>query len=264
MKNLTKFLFSLFGINAGYSVNKEEVTLFIKNLRPKQTNIKLIRLGPEGDGGYLVPNDLEDIEACFSPGVDLISDFEQECYNRGMQIFLADKSVDKPNLQIPEDEYHFTKKFIGTINNEDVMTIDSWISSANINTSSDLLLQMDIEGHEYSSLLTVSHTLMKRFRIIVIEFHDLNKIWNKEFFRLAQSVFLKILDTHVCVHIHPNNCCGTDVQTGIEIPRVAEFTFLRKDRITSLKNSTKFPHKFDFDNTDEKSIGLPKIWYKQN
>ena len=262
MKGFLKFLFSLFGINIGHSVSKEEVVLFIKDLWPQNTNFELIRLGPKSDGGYLVPNDLDNIEACFSPGVDLISDFELECYNRGMQIFLADKSVDKPNLKIADEEYHFTKKFIGTINNEDLITIDHWISSAKIDAKSDLLLQMDIEGHEYSSLLTISHTLMKRFRIIVIEFHDLNKIWNKEFFRLAQSVFLKILDTHVCVHIHPNNCCGMDVQKGIEIPRVAEFTFLRKDRITSLSNSTKFPHNLDFDNIDGKSIDLPKIWYK--
>jgi len=264
MKDFFKFLFSLLGINIGYSVSKVDIVLFIKDLWPQKTNFELIRLGPDTDGGYLVPDDLENIEACFSPGVDLISDFEMECYNRGMQLFLADKSVDKPNLKIADKEYHFTKKFIGTINNEDLITIDNWISSANIDSSSDLLLQMDIEGNEYSSLLTISNELMKRFRIIVIEFHDLNKIWNKEFFRLAQSVFLKILDTHVCVHIHPNNCCGTDVQKGIEIPKVAEFTFLRKDRITSLNNSTKFPHKYDFDNTEGKSIDLPKIWYKQS
>jgi len=257
-----KFLFSLLGINAGYSVGKEDVTSFIKNLHPKQTNFKLIRLGPDGDGGYLVPDDLDNIEACFSPGVDLISDFEQECYNRGMQIFLADKSVDKPNLKIAEDKYHFIKKFIASVNNEDLITMDSWIYSANIDANSDLLLQMDIEGHEYSSILSMSNELMKRFRIIVIEFHDLHKLWNKEFFRLAQDVFSKILDTHICVHIHPNNCCGIDIQKGVEIPRAAEFTFLRKDRITFLSDTTEFPHKLDFDNIDEKSIILPKIWHK--
>lgn len=36
----------------------------------------LIRLGPNGDGGYLVPDDLTGIEACFSPGVCATSEFE--------------------------------------------------------------------------------------------------------------------------------------------------------------------------------------------
>ena len=264
MKTIYKNLFSLLGVNVGYAVAKEDVVSFIKTLRPQNTNFKLIRLGQDGDGGYLVPDDLENIKACFSPGVDLVSDFELECYNRGMQIFMADRSVDKPKLKISEVEYNFIKKFIGTINNEDLITMDKWISSANLNTNSDLLLQMDIEGHEYSTILSMSNQLVERFRIIVIEFHDLNKIWNKEFFRLAQSVFLKILDTHVCVHIHPNNCCGVDKRRGVEIPRAAEFTFISKDRITYSSDATIFPHKLDFDNTDNKSIVLPEVWYKQS
>lgn len=264
MKYLFKYLFSLLGVNVGYSTNKEEIVSLIKDLRPKKTNFELIRLGLDGDGGYLVPDDLDSIEACFSPGVDMISDFEQECYNRGMQIFLADKSVDKPNLKISEDKYDFIKKFVGTINNEDLVTMDNWVYSSNIDSNSDLLLQMDIEGDEYAAILSISNGLMQRLRIIIIEFHDLNKLWNKEFFRHAKSVFLKILDTHVCVHIHPNNDCGIDTQLGVEIPRVAEFTFIRKDRITISSEATEFPHKLDFDNTDKKSIVLPKIWHKRS
>ena len=264
MKTILKNLFSLLGVNVGYAVAKEDVVSFIKKLRPQNTNFNLIRLGPDGDGGYLVPDDLENIEACFSPGVDLISDFEQECYNRGMQLFLADKSVDKPKLKLSEEKYHFIKRFIGTINNEDLITMDNWVASVNINIDSDLLLQMDIEGHEYSTILSMSNELMKRFRIIVIEFHDLHKLWNEEFFKIAQSVFLKILDTHVCVHIHPNNCCGIDKQKGVEIPRVAEFTFISKDRVTHSRDATEFPHKLDFDNTDNKSIVLHRMWYKQS
>ncbi len=257
MKELFKFILSNLGINAGLATKKEEVLHFITSLWPRKTNHNLIRLGPNGDGGYLVPDDLENISACFSPGVDLISEFEFDCYQRGMQIYLADKSVDNPNLNIPEDNYTFLKKFIGTINNEDFITIDSWVNSVDIDVGSDLLLQMDIEGHEYSSILTMSDEVVNKFRIMVIEFHDLHKIWNKEFFRLVKSVFLKILNTHICVHIHPNNECGIDSQKGVEIPRVAEFTFLRKDRLKLSEYATQFPHNFDFDNTGKKSIVLP-------
>ncbi len=269
MKYFFKFLLNFINvlgihINVDYSSDKREVASFIKKLRPKKTNFDLIRIGPNGDGGYLVPDDLDTIEACFSPGVDIISDFELDCYRKGMQIFLADKSVDKPNLKISKDQYYFIKKFIGTINNEDFITMDAWVDSASISKDSDLLLQMDIEGHEYSSLLTISSRLMNRFRVIVIEFHDLHKLWNKEFLRLAQSTFSKVLDSHVCVHIHPNNCCGIDIRKGLEIPRVAEFTFIRKDRIKEISNITEFPHQLDFDNTDKKSIVLPKIWYQQS
>ena len=100
--------------------------------------------------------------------------------------------------------------------------------------------------------------------ILVIEFHGLQKLWNPEFFRFAEIVFNKILQTHLCVHIHPNNCCGIHSRNGIQTPRVAEFTFLRKDRISPSKFESRFPHEFDFDNTINEHITLPKDWYKSS
>ena len=50
---------------------------------------------------------MEGIESCFSPGVDNISEFENDCLKYGMKIYMADKSVDKPNLDIPEEKYDF-------------------------------------------------------------------------------------------------------------------------------------------------------------
>jgi len=46
-------------------------------LRPYTTDKELIRLGAEKDGGYLIPNDLAGIEACFSPGVGNEFNFEK-------------------------------------------------------------------------------------------------------------------------------------------------------------------------------------------
>ena len=237
-------------------VSKEKIDLLIKKLWPY--DIELIRLGPKGDGGYLLPNDLKEIEACFSPGVDHTSVFELECYKKGMKIFLADKSVDKPNLNI--EKYSFIKKYIGPTNNEDFITMDAWVNNSEVDIESDLLLQMDIEGGEYFSILNTSDLLMKRFRIIIIEFHALEKLWNPEFYNLANETFLKILQTHTCVHIHPNNHFEIDIQFGLEIPNIAEFTFIRNDRIKSKKYQTKFPHELDFDNTSKKHVILPKNW----
>ena len=36
----------------------------------------LLRIGGDSDGGYLLPDDLENISSCFSPGVSDIFDFE--------------------------------------------------------------------------------------------------------------------------------------------------------------------------------------------
>jgi hypothetical protein len=265
LKDSLRALISKHGkINIDHTVEKKLIKDLIEKLWPLETGLDLIRIGPKGDGGYLLPEDLEGIEACFSPGVDIISEFELECYKRGMQIYLADKSVDNPRLNIPKEEYSFLKKFIGVVNNDDFITMDTWVDSSKIKPNSDLLLQMDIEGHEYTSIISMSDKLLKRFRIVVIEFHDLHKLWNESFYKLASSSFEKILQTHLCVHIHPNNIAGIYKQNGISIPRVAEFTFIRKDRVSEIDYVKTFPHKLDFDNVIHmNSIKLPQDWYKK-
>jgi hypothetical protein len=258
--NITKYLPNIY---MGRATSKEKVSTLIEKLHPFRTNKELIRLGPNGDGGYLVPNDLKGIKACFSPGVDKVSEFELACLNYGMEIFMADKSVDSVNLDIPPDRYNFIKKFIGCTNNEDFITMDEWVQTSLPNDdSSDLLLQMDIEGAEYESIINISDSLMHRFRIMVFEFHAFDKIWQPEFFHFINITFEKILQTHLCVHIHPNNYYGICTRYGIPIPRIAEFTFLRKDRAIFNEYETKFPNALDYDNTLNEHIKLPKNWYK--
>ena len=231
-------------------------------MKPYSIDKDLIRLGPKGDGGYLVPDDLSGIKACFSPGVGQISRFEEECSKLGMQLFLADKSVHKINTDLPDDKYSFLQKYVGDTNNTDFITLDEWVNSSLFKDDSDLLLQMDIEGSEYVSIINVSDSLMKRFRILVIEFHYLQKLWNPVYFDFAEVVFNKILQTHTCIHIHPNNYRGIDTQFGVEIPRTAEFSFIRNDRINIKKYQTKFPHKSDYDNhKNRQHITLPRNWY---
>lgn len=243
---------------------KERVVALIESLHPRKTENDLIRMGPEGDGGYLVPNDLKEIEACFSPGVDDISVFEHDCFKQGMKIFMADRSVDKPNIAISNADYDFQKKFIGCTNNEEFMTMDSWVASSKVAETSDLMLQMDIEGAEYNTLINMSDTLLKRFRIMVFEFHFLHHFWQPLFFDFVETAFRKILQTHVCVHIHPNNYNGIDSRLGVEIPKLAEFTFVRKDRVFTEKYATQFPHELDFDNSEKEHFALPKNWYRSN
>lgn len=239
----------------------EEVNSLIKKLFPLSCDKKLVRFGPNGDGGYLVPNDFEGIEACFSPGVRFVSGFEKRCAELGMKVFLADKSVE--DAAEDDDLFDFQKKFVGATADSDFMTIDDWVSSSDVSPSSDLILQMDIEGYEYETLLSISDSLMERFRVIIIEFHSLDQFWNKPFFDLASHAFNKILKTHSCVHNHPNNCCGSVHKKGIQIPRVSEFTFLRNDRIENSCFAKEYPHPLDYDNTVKKTIVLPECWYKK-
>ena len=239
---------------------KNELQSLIRKLRPISSDKKLIRLGPKGDGGYLVPDDFIGIEACFSPGVGHISGFEKDCADMGMNIFLADNHVEKTPMS--HERFHFTRKNIGITTSDEFMTIDDWIKASLSGSQEDLLLQIDIEGYEYETFLGASDSLMNRFRIIVAEFHMLDKLLSQPFFKLASRAFDKILQTHTCVHIHPNNCCGAVKKEELEIPRVAEFTFYRNDRIKNPSFADIFPHTLDYDNTDNPPLFLSECWYK--
>lgn len=253
--NMRSFLFR----NKKKVPTKRMILRLIRSLHPKITKNGLIRLGGDGDGGYLVPNDLNNIEACFSPGVGQISKFELECAQMGMKVFMADGSVNQPPLE--NEGMNFIKKFIGNKNDDNFITLENWIKSTKVNLESDLILQMDIEGHEFDVINSTSTELLKKFRIIIIEFHVLQSVWNKSYFYKAESTFQKLLKTHECVHIHPNNCCGIETIEGVDIPVVAEFTFYRKDKIKSRKKVKVFPHILDQDNTKNAHIVLPKTWY---
>ena len=243
------------------ATDKRRILALLAKLYPLTTAAPLLRLGPVGDGGYLVPDDLAGIEACFSPGVGLISGFEKDCADRGLGVYLADASVEHPGAL--HERFHFTRKYLGVTTNENFMTLDDWVAGSAVRADSDLMLQIDIEGFEYEVLLGASDRLMRRFRMIVAEFHLLDQFWNEAFFGLAARTFEKILQTHACVHIHPNNSSPLLKKGGLAIPPLAEFTFLRRDRLSEPRHAAQFPHPLDSDNTDRPHFALPQCWWAQ-
>jgi|GEM_PF-240057 len=241
-----------------------DVRSLIRSLHPRRSPRELIRLGARDDGGYLVPDDLAGIGACFSPGVHHVSAFETDCANRGMPVFMADQSVDGPAVDHPG--FTFTKKFVGASASDTTLTMDDWVRASVPDTEGDLLLQMDIEGAEFESLLSMSTGLMNRFRIAVIEFHDLQLLWDRPYYeRTLEPTFRKLAATHTCVHLHPNNYSPVIDEGGIAIPPLLEATFLRNDRLDAAAGeqfATAFPHPQDRDNTPPRpTVVLPENWY---
>lgn len=240
------------------ATDASDLRALLTRLHPVQADQPLIRLGPEGDGGYLVPDDLTGVAACFSPGVNLESGFELDCAERGMRVFLADRSVAGPAL--PHPQFQFTAKFLGATCDDAFMTLDAWVEAMHPSPA-DLLLQIDIEGFEYEVLLAASERLLRRFRIVVAEFHAIDQLWSRPFFNLASRAFDKLLQTHACVHIHPNNCAPPLRRSGLQLPPMAEFTFVRRDRLQQPRPATTFPHPLDRDNTSNRHYALPRCWY---
>lgn len=81
------------GISIAKIADPNDVRALIRRMHPVTTEHELVRIGCSGDGGYLVPNDLDGITACFSPGVDNRATFEETLIARDIPCHLADASV---------------------------------------------------------------------------------------------------------------------------------------------------------------------------
>lgn len=250
-------------LHAGLSPSRqtpvERVAALIEQLRPRKTAVPLIRLGPQRDGGYLLPDRLFGVRACFSPGVGRQSGFELDCANRGIEVHMADGSVQGPAQEHPL--FRFLQKHIGLTDSAQAITLDSWIDSALIGDQDDLILQMDIEGFEYLALAGLSPRRLSQCRYLVVEFHRLEQLWNEPQFEMMDAVFRKLLADHVCVHIHPNNSSRILHRHGVEVPSIMEFTFARR-RDTEVNGAwCEFPHPLDCPNVGGKpDIALPHCW----
>ena len=208
----------------------------------------------------MVPNDLEGIEYCFSAGVGAESGFENNLADLGIKSFLADYSVDGPAISRPE--LVFEKKFVGSSDSENFFTVASWKEKYIADYTGDLILQMDIEGCEYEVILSMPDVLLDQFRIMVIEFHSVDRLFDPLVFSTWSAIFRKILEHFHVSHIHPNNFADCVKIGEIEIPETLEFTFINKRRVSVTTPQGVFPHKLDARNNIEgRLLLLPKCWY---
>ncbi|SDX57535.1 hypothetical protein SAMN05444358_107131 [Ruegeria halocynthiae] len=228
-------------------------------LRPFDVGQQLIRIGAFGDGGYLLPNDLIGIEACFSPGVSKQSSFELDLAKWGIPSIMADASVDGPAEVIPGAT--FSKQYLGAQSKGDVISLEDWMKQ-NAPETGDLMLQMDIEAAEYPVFETLPAVCLDRFRIIVIELHRIPSILTKpRFFEKAKPLYDAIGAKFTCVHLHTNNASGSMSVDGVEFPRVVEATFLRNDRIKTRRPISTLPHPLDVPHHSGRAeIDIPAEW----
>ncbi|MDU8942145.1 FkbM family methyltransferase [Ovoidimarina sediminis] len=217
-----------------------EILGLMRRFSPLDVGVQLVRIGPEGDGGYLVPDDLEGIGALYSPGVSDTTGFDSDIANRGIPCHLADGTVDVPEAL--GGKMTFEKIMVAGTTRPGFTSMADWVNRRGPSVG-DLLLQMDIEGAEYEVISVMDPDLIRRFRIMIFELHDVvGKLLND---RASLSAFLdKLQADHVLCHLHPNNASPPVRLLGQNVPDLIEVTFLRRDRATPA-GEARYPHPQD-------------------
>jgi len=240
----------------------DDVRAAVQLMVPQGCTRDLIRVGGDGDGAYLLPDDLLAIDACFSPGVSTLVEFENQlARDYRIPAYLCDGSVERSKLDLDPELHVFSRKWLGSFDGSDTQSLDAWVLASDHAEATNLLLQMDIEGSEYGALLAASDSILGRFRILVVEFHLLPALQSSRFLNSRfLPVLHKLLRQFDCVHAHANNCLPAIDLYGYAVPQVIELSFYRKRENQGIRKPWR-PHPLDVLNVaDNPPLALGKPW----
>jgi hypothetical protein len=218
---------------------------FLRLIRPYMNGHELIRIGNHGDGGYLLPDDLHGVNGCLSIGSNGEWSFEKDLFQyASISSHILDLEEKKP-VDLDKNNF-FHSGLLGVKNTDQYVTLEKFLQKCDLDSVGELILKLDIESAEYEVLLDASTDTLKKFRIMVVEFHYFSKCLNPD---LLLSRFIKIftkLDmVFDIVHFHPNNCEEVFRFNKSRMPRVVEMTFHRKERAKIPLVWAKLPHRLD-------------------
>ena len=228
---------------------------FMKDIKsrlvPNVTNFEKIRIGVPGDGGYVIA-DLPFSDGLFSYGSDDNIRFERayhEKYNAPCWVYdhTINGITDKP------DYITFFKQGVGPEKTDVLDTIDNQVGDREC---SNLFAQIDIEGYEW--FVFTGSKKLKQFAQVIVEYHMSPQIHPK----LILETLDYMNEHFICVHIHGNNC-PLQPWYDINLPRVFECTYVRKDLVTEWSpDLVPYPlPNLDFPNSPD-FPDLPMGWWQ--
>jgi hypothetical protein len=219
----------------------------------KLLNLNKCRYGGKEDGSYVFVKEIfETSNNVYSYGIGSDVCFDKCCAEMGKKVFMYDASIEKlPELH---ENFFFKKEFLSS-----GLIKEHIAENGHGDENTDMVLKMDIEGHEYEVINEDIDLIKKHFNQISIEVHglieeipegwDVGDLLKKiKSDRVLKETFFKNLSKHYdIIHIHGNN----HSYRFLDFPDSLEISFLRKDFVTHGPDKISFPvDGLDFPNYD--------------
>lgn len=207
-----------------------------------------IRVGRNGDGGYVMLEDFANIAWVLSLGIGSDCSWDLDVASRGIDVHMYDHTVDAPPVAHPR--FHFNKMMIDTATTETSVSLGTLVNTL-VRPTEKAILKIDIEGAEWDIFDQCDEADLARFSQIVCEFHWFSKSTDPAWTDRALRCMRKLLSHFAVIHIHGNNYAPMATIAGMSFPEVIEVTFANREDYEIAASTETFPTPLDFPNCDE-------------
>ena len=223
------------------SQDGQKALTIMRLLAPKEVvGKKLIRIGHDYDGGYVM---VDDIENCIAYSFGIADDVSWDLgmAYRGVDVYMYDHTIKK--LPTQNERFHFFKNGICGENDrgENLKTFQEILSENGHIDNKNIILKIDVEGAEWNAFEEISSELLRNFRQIIVEFHGIDMSKNGRNFDKIVNVLNKLNSTHQVVHLHACNYGSYNIVGGVPMVDVLEVTYLIKDGNSFEKSMKSYP-----------------------
>ena len=208
-------------------VSQQEIIHLLQMLRPRQmvTDHK-VRIGADGDGGYVMPSLARKSNAVLSIGIGDQVSFDAELADLGATVLQFDHTI--PGQPMAHANFRFHSLGWGPVDDGLLRSTRSMMDGIDWAQARHAILKFDTEGAEWDALAMTASADLARFDVIAGEFHGFHNLAVRPFYQAVRAVMDKLARTHVPVHLHANNATGIRLVLGVPVPPLMEITFVRK------------------------------------
>jgi hypothetical protein len=189
-----------------------------------------VRIGGPNDGGYVMQKiDPNQIDGVLSIGVGPDVSWDQDVSKMGMVVHMFDPTIKRIPAPVKNGIFH--RIGIGAVDSTDskFVPIAKLREIAGLSQANNILLKIDVEGAEWTSLSQLPAGELDRYSQIAIEMHNLGRISNSDYFEKVIEVLEALHHSHVSVHLHANNYAPLANFGTYWFPDAIEVTYIRRD-----------------------------------
>ncbi len=210
-----------------------------------------VRVGGDGDGGYVMAAPLSRTKIAYSFGIGKDVSWDMDIAKRGYEVYMYDHTIEK----LPENhkKFHWRKKGItGEEETKELKRLDTFIKANGHAGQAGMLLKIDVEGFEWEVLKRIDPDTLNKFDQIVIELHGTHSHDRKP----MMDALGNLTKHFAVIHLHAQNGGPVSYCGNLVTPDTIETTLVNKSVFDVVIGGALLPTEFD----RPVSPFMPEVW----